>query len=304
MKIGFLGVGRMGAPLAVALAERQTVTAYDPVPSRAGALESSGVSAAPSARAVVAGAETLITVLPGAPEFEAAADEVLETLAPGSLWIDLTSNDPRVADAVAPAAAARGLLFVAAPMAGGPEGAGSRRLRFLLGGDEEGVRRAREVLAPLAAGNDRGADDDGITVAGSRAGDAHLVKLLSNLLWFGQVVAVSEAMLLGRSLGVDPDRLLALLAAGPGTGTVVEQHFGAVLRGDYLADFGLDRVVEELDIVSSLAAERGMPFELSELVTRTHREALLRFGAVDGELLAARLLEERAGDPLCSGGSS
>jgi 3-hydroxyisobutyrate dehydrogenase len=66
----------------------------------------------------------------------------------------------------------------------------------------------------------------------------------------------------------------------------------------YLESFGIDRVVEELETLVSLAEDAGVPFELSTLVTRLHREALERFGAVDGELLAAKLLEERAGHTL------
>jgi 3-hydroxyisobutyrate dehydrogenase-like beta-hydroxyacid dehydrogenase len=302
MRIGMLGVGRMGAPIARALAEQHAVTAYDPASSGWDWMAAAGVKAADSARAAMTDADVLLTVLPGAAEFAAAADGALESLPRGALWIDLTSNDPRAAERVAAAAADRGIRFAAAPMSGGPDEAHARRLRFWLSGDPESVRAARDLLEELTRGapatGGPPAGGGGITVAGTGVADATVVKLLSNLLWFGQVVAVSEAMLLGRSMGLDPARLLDLLAEGPGSGVVAQGDFAAVLRGDYLAHFGLDRVAEELETVSSIAAEQSVPFELSDLVRRTHEEALKRFGAIDGELLAARLLEERAGDPL------
>jgi len=125
-----------------------------------------------------------------------------------------------------------------------------------------------------------------------------VAKLLANLLWFGQVIAVSEALLLGQALGVAPSGLAATLSRSAGGSAFIDEHLQALLAGDYLEHFGIDRVVEELEILVSMAAENRIPFEVSTLVTRLHREALDRFGAVDGELLAARLLEEQAGREL------
>jgi 3-hydroxyisobutyrate dehydrogenase len=71
-----------------------------------------------------------------------------------------------------------------------------------------------------------------------------------------------------------------------------------VFGGDYLASFGLDRICEELDAVTALAREHEVPWELSEVVRRTYRRALDRFGPAEGELLAVSLLEDEAGDKL------
>jgi 3-hydroxyisobutyrate dehydrogenase-like beta-hydroxyacid dehydrogenase len=88
------------------------------------------------------------------------------------------------------------------------------------------------------------------------------------------------------------------LAASAGGSVFVDEYLDRLLDGDYLASFGIDRCVEELEILVSLAQGADVPFELSSTVARLHREALERFGAIDGELLAARLLEERAGRTL------
>jgi 3-hydroxyisobutyrate dehydrogenase-like beta-hydroxyacid dehydrogenase len=191
-------------------------------------------------------------------------------------------------------------------MTGGPAAAEEAALAFTVSGDAAAIARARpllEALGALGAGNgvaetDAATGVERITVAGARIGDACTVKLLANLLWFGQVAAVTEAMLLGTSLGLEPVRLHRMLADGPGASTMLSRDYPAVLRGDWMPAFGLDRVVEELETLTSLAADSGVPFELSEQVAQLHRQALERFGPADGELLAARLLEERAGIPL------
>ncbi|WP_375386065.1 NAD-binding protein [uncultured Microbacterium sp.] len=138
----------------------------------------------------------------------------------------------------------------------------------------------------------------GVEVIGTDPADAQTVKLLSNLLWFGQVIAVTEALLLGRAMGLEPATLRALLATRAGSSVVLERDYEAVLRGDYMASFSLDRVIEQLATASALATELHVPFELSTLVEKTHRAAREAFGPIAGELLAARLLEERDGRAL------
>src|SRR5690606_3181345 len=117
-------------------------------------------------------------------------------------------------------------------------------------------------------------------------------------LWFGQAVAVTETMLLGQAMGVSPAVLRRALASSAGGSVFIDRHLDVLLAGGYMEDFGLDRIVEELDTLVVLADRTGTPFELSGLIARLHREALERFGPIEGELLVARLLEQRAGREL------
>jgi 3-hydroxyisobutyrate dehydrogenase-like beta-hydroxyacid dehydrogenase len=272
MRIGVVGVGRMGAPIARRLAD----AGHEVVVNDADAAAAVGFATA-GIRELAEGSEVLLTVLPGTPELVSVAAWLGGF---DGVWIDLTSADPR---AVAELAAGR--AFVGAPMSGGPDAAASGTLRFSAGGNADAVVVAREVLAPLGE----------VVELGPDAASGYTVKLLANLLWFGQSIAAAEALLLGQRVGLDPAALRALLADSPGSSAYLERWAPRLLEGDYLPDFGIDRVVEELDAITGLAADFGIPFELSELVARLHREALDRFGPVDGELLATALLEERAG---------
>lgn len=129
-------------------------------------------------------------------------------------------------------------------------------------------------------------------------GTGYTAKLLVNLLWFGQAVATAEALLIGKQAGIAPAVLLHTLAGSAAASTLIRRDIGFVFQGDYLTSFGLDRICEELDAVSALADHHKVPHDLSDLVRRTYRRALARYGPVDGELLAVALLEEEAGHRL------
>jgi 3-hydroxyisobutyrate dehydrogenase len=176
-------------------------------------------------------------------------------------------------------------------MAGGVTAAQNGTVRFYAGGATPAVDRARPILDTLGQ----------LDHVGQKIEDGYVAKLLANLLWFGQAVTVTEALLLGQSLGLPPTVLRAQLASSAGGSVFIDEYLDRLLGGDYLEDFGIDRCVEELETLVSLAQGADVPFELSATVTRLHREALERFGPVDGELLAAKLLEERAGATLSAG---
>jgi 3-hydroxyisobutyrate dehydrogenase-like beta-hydroxyacid dehydrogenase len=291
MRAGVIGVGSMGAPVAIALAESHEVSVFDADDVRLEAIASARVGVARSAAALVCASDVVVTVLPGPVETETVIRGVLDDLAPGACWLDLSTGDPRVTRRLADDLAARGIGCVAAPMGGGPAAARARELHFTVAGEPSAVQRVGPLLECLSA-------PGGADVIGGDPAEAQVVKLLSNLLWFGQVIAVTEAMLLGRAAGIDAASLRGMLAERSGSSVLLVRDYDAVLRGDYLASFGIDRVVEQLATLTSLAAELSVPFELSRLVEGTHRAALAAFGSVPGELLAARLLEERAGFSL------
>lgn len=290
--LGVLGVGRMGLPIARRLVERgYSVLAFDPDPLRLAAAAAIGCRVAANARDVAAAADILITVLPGPNDCRDALlgdHGALTTVRPGSLWLDLTSNDPRVASTIAGHASSLGIAAVGAPMSGGPTAAERGELGFYLGGHPGAIDRVLPVLSALGP-------RENVSMLGADVGAGYTAKLLANTLWFGQAVAVTEVLLVGQAAGLDLATLRDTLAAGPGGSAFLSHDVDALLNGDYLETFPIDRVVEELDTVSELAAAAEVPFELSDVVRRLHREALERFGPVDGELLAARLLEERAG---------
>lgn len=286
-RVAVLGLGRMGAPIASRLAGSGfAVAGYDPRPGAVPA----GVSPAASAQDAVAGADTVLTLLPGTPELRELVldDALLDVLERGTVWLDCTSTVPDVADDVTAAATLAGVVRVDCGLGGGPAAAAAGTLTLYVGGPVDAVDRCRQVFAAFSSR---------IHHLG-RTGSGMLAKLLVNLLWFGQAALLGEALLLARAAGLDAGRLAALLPTTPAGSALVTDHLPALMAGDYLPAFGLDRVVEELDGLERLARERRSPFEVSAAVSRIHRDALARFGPQAGELLGVAHLEQLAGRRL------
>ncbi|MGH8922470.1 MAG: NAD(P)-dependent oxidoreductase, partial [Actinomycetes bacterium] len=197
MRIGLLGIGRMGLPICGRLlAAGHVVIAFDPLPDRFAAAVERGARGAASMRDAAAAADVLITVLPGPNELAAAmngSDGALAAMPAGAVWIDMTSASAAVCVPLQQEAAARGVTALEAPVGGGVRDAGNGTLTFFVGGDATVLDRHRELLAALG--------DRVLHVGGPGAG--YTTKLLVNLLWFGQAVATAEALLLGERAGID-----------------------------------------------------------------------------------------------------
>jgi 3-hydroxyisobutyrate dehydrogenase len=272
------------------------VAAGDARAERENAVAGCGARWRGTAAEVAAQADVLITMLPGPGEVHdvmAGSGGALAALPATATWIDMTSSSPAAGRALLAAARARGIGVLEAPVGGGVPEARAGTLQLFVGGDIDLLERHRPLLEVLA-------DPDRIAHVGGH-GAGYLTKLLVNLLWFGQSVATAEALLLARRAGIDLDVLRQVLTSSAASSAFISRDLGALLAGDYLASFGLDRCCEELAAVTALARDHDVPFQLSALVEQIFRSALTRYGPADGELLAVALLEEQAGIRLRHG---
>jgi 3-hydroxyisobutyrate dehydrogenase len=291
--IGLIGAGRMGLAIVTRLVQSGfAVIASDRCAEREREVRRVGAAWQDGARGVAAVSDVLITVLPGTRELEEVMALAHSGLQPGATWIDMTSAAPDVARKLLETARGYGIECLDAPLGGNPAAAAAGRLQLYVGGPEATVAQQRRLLELLGRIEHVGGHGAGYTT-----------KLLINLLWFGQAVAVTEALLLARRMGLDLDRLRGTLTRSAAASRFIDHDLDALMSGDYLLNFGLDRCYEELDAVAALARAHGVPFELSNVVKRTYADSLARYGAVDGELLAVALLEERAGLRLRSAGA-
>jgi 3-hydroxyisobutyrate dehydrogenase len=289
--IGLIGVGRMGLPICRRLVDAGfDVTAGDREREREADVRAAGGRWAGDTRLVIEAADVLITVLPGSVELQDVMSAAIPALRPAMTWVDMTSAAPAVGLDLMTQAEQRGTECLEVTLGGGVDAARAGTLQLFVGGGGHTLGRHRallEVLGTIEHVGDRGA--------------GYLSKLLVNLLWFGQAVAVGEALLLARREGLDLDVFVSALRRSAAASNFARGDLDALLRGDYLETFGLDRCVEELDAVVGLARDRDLPCELSTTVQRAYRDAFAHYGPVDGELRAVALLEERAGLQLRSG---
>lgn len=197
-EIGLVGLGRMGGPICANLVRAgYRVQAGDRRPEAAERAAGYGARWVPELDRLAAGADVLVTVLPGPGEVRELmlGAGVAAALRNGTTWIDMTSNSPAAMTEIRNAVLDRGVRVLDAPAGGGVAAARHGTLQLLVGGEAQVVSRHRELLEVLASpGQVR-------HVGGYGAG--YTAKLLINLLWFGQAVGTAEALLLGRASGLD-----------------------------------------------------------------------------------------------------
>ena len=187
MRIGFIGTGTMGRPMAANLLKKgHTVVGYDVVPEALAAAATLGVERAGSAAEAAKGADLVVTMLPSSPHVEVVylgARGVLEGVGQGRLCIDMSTIDPSVSRRVAEAARARGVRFVDAPVSGGVTRAEEGTLTIMVGGDARDVDEARPALACMGAN----------VIHVGPVGSGEVAKICNNLIAGVAAVAISEA---------------------------------------------------------------------------------------------------------------
>ena len=283
--VGVIGLGRMGTPLCGRLSHAGfSVIATDRRPECEAAARAAGAGWIDETARLLDAADVLVTVLPGSAELEEVMAAAIPALGPGKTWIDMTSAAPRQGRELMERAEQQGAECLEATLGGGVAAARAGTLQLFVGGQPAVIARQRPLLDVLGR----------IEHVGDH-GAGYLAKLLINCLWFAQAVAVGEALVLAVREGLDPDQLLGAIQRSAAASEFVRAHAGDLLSGDHLTSFGLDRCCDQLDAVVQLATEDGLPCELVASVQRAYRDALERYGPIDGELLAVARLEERAG---------
>jgi 3-hydroxyisobutyrate dehydrogenase len=295
MRVGFVGLGNMGGPMCGHLVSAGfDVSAFDLDAAALARAVESGARAAADLADCVRGAEVLITMLPAPPQVEQVllgADGAMAALRPGSLVIDMSTSSTAVGARVLAAARERGVEVLDAPVAGQSIGAQAGTLAIYVGGPRDAFERALPLFEAMG-------DPDRIFHLGSH-GAGYTVKLLLNLLWFIESVAVGEVLSVGVRAGVSLEKLHGALVSSPANSVFLERDVRMVLDdGDYDEAFPMRLVTKDLGLAVDLAREVGVPAELSALVEQIHRRARAVYGDDAGEISAVRLYEDVAGVSL------
>ena len=295
MKVGFVGLGHMGAQMSRnILAAGHDLVVHDQRREAAAELVAGGAAWAGSPREAALGRDVAITMLPAPRHVEEVllgTGGLLSGLAPGAIWIDMSTSVPAVADRVRAAAEPRGVEVLDAPVSGMASGARAGALQIFAGGRPETYQRVRPLLAAMG-------DPERIVHVGPH-GAGYTVKLMINLLWFAQLTATAEVLSVGTAAGVDLATLRRCLLASPAASNFLEHDVLSVLRdGDYDEGFALGLACKDLGLAVDLARDTGVPVEVSAVVEQVYRRARAQYGDAGGEMLPIRLLEDLTGTPL------
>ena len=289
MRVGFVGLGNMGAPLSRnILAAGHDVVVHDVRPAAAAGLLAVGARWAASPAAAGADREVAITMLPAPRHVEQVLlgpDGLLAGLPPGAVWVDMSTSVPAVADRVRELAGPRGIDVLDAPVSGMASGARAGTLQIFVGGDRQAFLRVRPVLAAMG-------DPERILHVGGH-GAGYTVKLMINLLWFAHLTATAEVLTVGTMAGVDLATLRRCLLASPAASNFLERDVLQVLRhGDYDESFTLALACKDLGLAVDLARQAGVPLDVGAAVDQVYRRARARYGDNGGEMMPIKLLED------------
>jgi 3-hydroxyisobutyrate dehydrogenase len=277
----------MGGPMSRnVLTAGHDLVVYDVRREAAAELEAAGATWAASPRAVGADRDVVITMLPRPEHVEQVllgTDGLLGGMAPGSVWIDMSTSIPVVADRVR--AVAGTVAVLDAPVSGMAAGAKAGTLQIFVGGDEAVFNRVRPLLEAMG-------DPDRILYVGGN-GAGYTVKLMINLLWFAHLVATAEVLSIGTQAGVDLATLRRCLLASPAASNFLENDVLSVLdNGDYDESFALALACKDLGLAVDLAGQVGVPVEVSAVVEQIYRRARAQYGDDGGEMLPVKLYED------------
>jgi 3-hydroxyisobutyrate dehydrogenase len=260
MKVGFIGTGAMGRPMAANLLRKGfAVVAFDVAPAALEPVVRAGAERAGSAAEAAKQADLVITMLPSSSHVEQAylgPGGVLEGVAAGRLCIDMSTIEPAVSRAVAARCRERGVRFVDAPVSGGVPRAEEGTLAIMVGGEPRDVEEARPVLAAMGSS----------VIHVGPVGSGEVAKLCNNLIAGVAAVAVSEAFRIAEGFGVDPRVLTEVISKSSGHTWVMEHMHpvpGLVARAasshNYAPGFTTDLMAKDLGLAVNAARTLRVP---------------------------------------------
>ena len=291
MKIGFIGVGNIGAPIAgQLLAAGHQLLVHDRRRAAAEPLLTADAGWAETPAALAAECEIVATCLPGPLEMEAVClgpGRLVEALRRGMLYIDHTTNAPALVRSIHAILAEKGVAMLDAPVSGGKEGAETRDILVMAGGDDADFARARPLFDAIAK---RVIHTGGI-------GTGMIAKIMHNCASFTLDMLLAECWTTGVKAGIDAATIVQVFnEAALGHQMSMKVRLPATwLAGDFAARFSLALARKDLGLAMDLARETSTPMRLAALCEQELHEAMGRGWARQDASIAAILQEERAG---------
>jgi 2-hydroxy-3-oxopropionate reductase len=257
-RIGFIGLGIMGAPMAANLLRAEyPLLVHNRSRSAADRLVAAGATRAAGPREVAEGSDIVITMLPDSPDVESVvlgAGGVLEGIRAGQLLIDMSTVAPATARRIAEAASERGASALDAPVSGGQAGAEQGTLSIMVGGDEAAFVRALPVLQVMGRNI--------VRIGGP--GTGQIAKAANQMIVADTIAAVAEALLLAARAGADPARVREALLGGFAGSRILEVHGERMLKRSFSPGFRLRLQLKDVRIAMDAARQAGMRLPVTE----------------------------------------
>jgi 3-hydroxyisobutyrate dehydrogenase len=292
MRYGYIGLGHLGGHLAANLLRAGfAVTVNDLEPRLAKHHLELGGHWAPSPKDLAANCDAVITCLPSPAITErvlTGENGVLAGLKPGGTWIEMSTLGREEVLRLAGIAEKTGISTLEAPVTGGVHRAASGEITVLAGGDTALFEAHRPALEAMG----------GQIFHMGPLGSAAVIKVITNMLAFINLVGVGEALMLAKKGGLDLAKAFAAIKASSGNSFVHETEGQVILNGSYNINFTMDLACKDLGFATKFGRDFGVPLELAGLVEQTFIRARAQYGGQAWSSQVVKLLEDAVGADL------
>ncbi len=258
-RVGFAGMGTMGAAMAANLARAgASLTVWNRTPGRTADLVELGASDASSPAALAAEVDVAVLCLSDTPDVDSVLfgpDGIADGIRAGSLVVDCSTISPDASRGFAARLADQGVGFVDAPVSGGSEGAQKGTLTIMCGGSEPDVERARPILAAMGKA---------VTHMGP-VGAGQATKAVNQVILAGTYLGVAEGLVLAIKAGLDADKVVEALSSGAAGSWVLQNRSGRMIADDYPLGFRIALHRKDLGIALELARQVGAALPVAGL---------------------------------------
>jgi 2-hydroxy-3-oxopropionate reductase len=258
-KIGFIGIGIMGKPMAKNLINAgYSVVAYDIYKEALEEIVSYGAKRSSSCKEVASQCDIIITMLPKSPEVKEAVlgkDGIIEGVKKGQVLVDMSSITPLASQELAKELAKEGVEMLDAPVSGGQEKAQSGTLAIMVGGKEEVFKKCKAILEVM-----------GKPVLVGDIGAGETTKLVNQVIVAINIAAVAEGLILGKKAGVDPERIFEAIKGGLAGSQCLTDKAPRMFQGKYNPGFRIKLHVKDLNNVLETSRELHTAMPLSAQV--------------------------------------
>lgn len=289
MRIGFIGLGKMGLPMATRLAAAgHPITGL--VRTRRPDVEKLNARLVSSTPEVVEGAECVFLMVPGPTEVAeviGAEKGALQCATRGTLFIDCSTSLPSLTRSLHEEASKRHARYVDAPVIGGPSVAAEGGLQFLVGATSDDFALALPLLQVLGKE----------IIHMGEPGSGHAAKIVNNMIALSNMTVLGEGMALAATFGLDAEKVTQMLSKGFGSSYVAQRHMPRIINGEFAPTFTLSMGLKDLALAADLAHALGYPLLMASTARSLYQIGkAMDFGEQNYTAIAR--VFERFGKPL------
>ena len=286
MRVGFIGTGAMGLPMAANILDSgNKLSVFDIKESSTRPLVEKGAVHCSNIESLSKQSEIVMMSLPGPEEVRVVAGQALASMSVGKVLVDLSTNSPSMIREIDSMAKSKKVSFLDAPVSGGTRGAKNGELTVMVGGERETFEELHSIWNCIGTN---------VFYIGG-VGTGNIVKLVNNMLAFSNMMSNAEALVLGAKAGIDPSVLWRVVKTSSGNSATWTGGVKAILKDRLNPNFTVSLACKDIDLAADLAEELGVDLPMGSVAQRLLKEFLQNGFAEEDILATIKVLESSSG---------